>query len=171
MGQDTFDMHRKLPTATPPHFDLEHFLPYQLSVVSNTVSQGIAHIYQQNHDLTVIEWRIIAVLGRYPGLTASQVVDRTVMDKVAVSRAVKRLLERGILKRITHGTDRRRRHLELTQESGRKTFEAIVPRARSYEKALLTGLTAAEVQTLLELLDRLQRAAVALEEAAGLETV
>lgn len=160
-------MHKNPPTGTPTLFDLEHFLPYQLSVVSNTVSQGIAHIYQQNHDLTVIEWRIIAVLGRYPGLTASQVVDRTVMDKVSVSRAVKRLLEKGILKRITHGTDRRRRHLELTPESGRKTFEAIVPRARNYEQALLAGLTATEIQTLLKLLDRLHQAAIALDEAEG----
>jgi len=165
------NMSLELPTMTPTHFDLEHFLPYQLSVVSNTVSQGIAHIYQQNHDLTVIEWRIIAVLGRYPGLTASQVVDRTVMDKVAVSRAVKRLLERGILKRITHGTDRRRQHLELTEESGQKTFEAIVPRARNYEQALLAGLTAAEVKTLLELLDRLQQAAIAMDEPPGSKTV
>ncbi len=162
-------MSPKSPIMTQTHFDLEHFLPYQLSVVSNTVSQGIAHIYQQNHDLTVIEWRIIAVLGRYPGLTASQVVERTVMDKVAVSRAVKRLLERGILKRITHGTDRRRRHLELTEESGRAMFEAIVPRARHYEQALLAGLTAAEVQTLLKLLDRLHLAAINLDETEQLK--
>src|SRR5690554_1847707 len=98
----------------PALFDLEHFLPYQLSVVSNTVSEGIAHTYQQDHDLSVIEWRIIAVLGRYPSLTASQIVQRTVMDKVAVSRAVKRLLERGLLKRNTHSSDRRYRNLELT---------------------------------------------------------
>ncbi len=158
------NMNKKSPLTKPAHFDLEHFLPYQLSVVSNTVSQGIAHIYQQNHDLTVIEWRIIAVLGRYPGLTASQIVERTVMDKVAVSRAVKRLLERGLLKRITHGSDRRRRHLELTDETGKKTFAAIVPRARKYEQALLAGLSSAEVQTLLELLDRLHLAAITLEE-------
>jgi len=158
------------PTALAPSvFDLEHFLPYRLSVISNTVSQGIAHIYQQNHDLTVIEWRIIAVLGRYPGLTASEVVDRTVMDKVAVSRAVNRLLERGIVKRSTHGTDRRRRHLELTEESGRPTFEAIVPRARSYEQALVAGLTAAEVQTLLKLLDRLHLAATRLDETENMQ--
>jgi len=158
-------MNKKTPPATPAHFDLEHFLPYQLSVVSNTVSQGIAHIYQQNHDLTVTEWRIIAVLGRYPGLTASQVVERTVMDKVAVSRAVKRLLERGLLKRITHGSDRRRRHLELTEATGTNTFEAIVPRARNYEQALLSRLTAGEVKTLMDLLERLHQAAITLSES------
>ena len=147
------------------HFDLEHFLPYRLSVVSNTVSQGIAHIYQQDHALTVIEWRIIAVLGRYPGLTASQVVERTVMDKVSISRAVKRLLERGLLKRRTHGSDRRCRTLELTNTSGKKTFESIVPRARNYEQVLLAGFDADEIQTLERLLSRLQDSAVRLDPA------
>ncbi len=147
------------------HFNLEHFLPYQLSVVSNTVSQGIAHIYQQDHDLTVIEWRIIAVLGRYPGLTASQVVERTVMDKVSVSRAVKRLLERGLLKRRTHGSDRRCRTLELTNSNGAKVFESIVPRARKYEQGLLSGLDADEIHTLVSLLSRLQESALHLDSA------
>lgn len=149
------------------HFDLEHFLPYRLSVVSNTVSQGIAHIYQQDHDLTVIEWRIIAVLGRYPGLTASQIVERTVMDKVSVSRAVNRLLERGLLKRSTHGSDRRYRNLELTERQGRKTFESIVPRARNYEQALLHDLSEAEIQNLVDLLDRVQHSAIRLDADGG----
>lgn len=155
--------------AEPPHahFDLEHFLPYRLSVVSNTVSQGIAHIYQQDHDLTVIEWRIIAVLGRYPGLTASQIVDRTVMDKVSVSRAVNRLLERGLLKRSTDGTDRRYRNLELTERLGRKVFDSIVPRARKYERALLGAFSEAEIQTMVELLERLQLSAIRIDEDTG----
>lgn len=156
-------MNEKNAENLPAHFDLEHFLPYRLSVVSNTVSQGIAHIYQQDHDLTVIEWRIIAVLGRYPSLTASEIVERTVMDKVSVSRAVNRLLERGLLKRTTHGSDRRYRNLELTDRLGKKTFESIVPRARNYEQALLSGLNASEIQTLVDLLDRLQQSAIELD--------
>ena len=153
----------------PAHFDLEHFVPYRLSVVSNTVSQGIAHVYQQDHELTVVEWRIIAVLGRFPGLTASQIVERTVMDKVSVSRAVKRLLERGLLKRSTLGSDRRYRKLELTEKLGKKTFESIVPRARNYERALLKDLTKTEIATLVDLLNRLEHAAIRLDADVGLK--
>ena len=38
----------------------------------------------------------MAVLGRFPDLSANEVADRTAMDKVAVSRAVARLLELGV---------------------------------------------------------------------------
>ena len=37
--------------------------------------------------LTIPEWRVIAILGRFPGLSAVEVAERTMLDKVAVSRA------------------------------------------------------------------------------------
>ena len=75
---------------TPSVLELEHFLPYRLSVLSNRISQAIARIYAERFDLSITEWRLMAVMGRYPDLTAAQLVERTAMDKVAVSRAVAR---------------------------------------------------------------------------------
>ena len=92
----------------PGEFILEAFLPYRLSLLSNTVSQGVSNAYRKPYGLTVIEWRVIAVLGRFPGLTASEIMQRTVMDKVAISRAVRNLQERGLVERSPHSEDRRR---------------------------------------------------------------
>src|SRR3546814_12463572 len=88
--------------TAPSHavLDLERFLPYRLSVLSNRVSQTIADFYVERFGLAVTEWRVIAVLGRFAGLSANGVAVRTAMDKVAVSRAVARLLERGLLGQI-----------------------------------------------------------------------
>ena len=78
----------------PDHaiLELDRFLPYRLSVLSNRISQDIAAVYGEKFGLTVTEWRILAVLGRYPDLSATEVAERTAMDKVAVSRAVTSLL-------------------------------------------------------------------------------
>ena len=94
--------------------DLEQFLPYRLSVLSNRVSGNIAKLYGDRYGLAIPEWRVITILALYPGSSASEVSDRTAMDKVAVSRAVARLLERGFIKRETHGDDRRRSVLALS---------------------------------------------------------
>src|SRR5438132_151522 len=110
--------------VSPPVLDLEQFLPYRLSVLSNTISQAIAREYAQRFDLSVTEWRVIAVLGRYRGVSASEVAERTAMDKVAVSRAVNRLIESGRVKRDTHGDDRRRSVLALTAK-GRKVYDQV----------------------------------------------
>lgn len=141
--------------------DLDEFLPYRLSVVSNLVSQGIATTYQESHELTVTEWRIIAVLGRFPGITAASVVERTAMDKVAVSRAVRRLLERALIERCANDSDRRCLDLYLS-DKGRKIYDQVAPAALEFERKLLNTLSAEERSALEALLDKLGRAALEL---------
>ena len=137
-----------------PGLDLEHFLPYRLSVLSNRISQAIATRYAQRFGIGVTEWRVIAVLGRYPDLSAGEVAARTAMDKVAVSRAVARLLERGFVERDTHGDDRRRSVLALSR-SGRRIYDEIAPLALDLEQRLLSRLDAGERASLDALLDKL----------------
>ena len=74
----------------PSKLHLENFLPYRLSVLSNTVSGAIAAAYFAHFGLSIPEWRVMAVLAANPGLSAAEVTARTAMDKVAVSRALAR---------------------------------------------------------------------------------
>ena len=148
-------------------FELEHFLPYRLSQLSNTVSQGIAQFYQQQHGLTVPEWRVMVVLGRYPGLTASQVCERTVMDKVTVSRAVKVLLDKKYLQRLSDSSDRRRRPLRVSSDRGQKVLDDVIPFALGYQHALLRSLTTEDFSTLELLMEKLLAAAKQLNEGSS----
>lgn len=134
--------------------DLEHFLPYRLSVLSNRISQTIADTYAERFGIGITEWRVIAVLGRNPGLSANGVAGRTAMDKVAVSRTIARLLERGLVQRDTHGDDRRRSVLELS-EAGYRIYDEVVPLALARERALLAHFTAEDRQQLDALLSKL----------------
>jgi len=156
-------------SVNPTEFRLEAYLPYRLSLLSNTVSQGIAHRYQQDHDVSVTEWRIIVVLGRFPGSTASEVVERTAMDKVSVSRAVNSLVEKGFLQRRTDPNDRRRLRLYLTRGRGKQVLESIVPLAAVYETELLESLETEEREALNAVLEKLQAGAELLRERLILE--
>ncbi|WP_224784972.1 MarR family winged helix-turn-helix transcriptional regulator [Marinihelvus fidelis] len=145
-------------------FALENFLPYRLSLLSNTISGGISNAYRKVYDLSVTEWRVLAILGRYPGLTATEVTERGAMDKVAVSRAVNRLELRSLVERGEHGSDRRRVPLVLSEGPGKALFNDVMPRALAYEKALLASLTDEERATLERLVGTLQAAAEQLGE-------
>ncbi len=149
-GHDNHD-HTALEHAV---LELERFLPYRLSVLSNRISQSIASAYAARFGIGVTEWRVIAVLGRYSGLSANEVAERTAMDKVAVSRAVARLLERGLLQRDTHGDDRRRSVLELSK-AGYDVYDEVVPLALGFERQLLSPLDAGERAMLDALLSKL----------------
>lgn len=134
--------------------ELEHFLPYRLSILSNTVSQAIAREYQERFNLSMTEWRVMAVLARFDALSAKQVAERTAMDKVAVSRALARLVEAGRVSRRTHDRDKRRSVLSLT-EAGWQIHDVVAPMAREHERELLARLSADEQAALSGILDKL----------------
>ena len=147
--------HRSAPaTAEHAPLQLERFLPYRLSILSNTISQAIADDYQRRYDLSVTEWRVMAVLARFEGLSAREVAERTAMDKVAVSRALARLVEAGRVNRDTHDGDKRRSVLSLT-EAGWAMHDEVAPMARAREREVLAKLDAEEQRWLTRILDRL----------------
>ena len=137
---------------------LDSYLPYRLSVASNAVSGLIARAYEDRFGLTVPQWRVICVLAEDGGLTQVQVVARTVMDKVTVSRAAQGLVKRRLVTRAENKTDGRSHVLALTPE-GRSLHAEIAPLALAYEAALIAGLAPDEVVLLKRLLGRLQAAA------------
>ena len=133
---------------------LEDFLPYRLAILSHTVSSLIARVYDKRFGLTIPEWRVIAIVGRFPGLSAVEVAERTMLDKVAVSRAVTKLIKAGRIDREFADADRRRSILTLSEE-GRKVHDEIAPLALAMEEDLLHGLNDDQVQTLNTVIERL----------------
>ena len=141
-------------SAEAQALELEKFLPYRLSVLAQLVSESLHDVYAGPFELSVTQWRVMAALGRFAPLTASDVGQRIVMDKVAVSRAVASLMKRGLVERATDLDDRRRASLRLT-EKGRTVHAQIVPLALKYEADLYQTLSAEERQALNSLCDRL----------------
>lgn len=152
-----------------PLFELEHFLPYRLSILANRVSKAVARLYASRFDMTIPEWRVLAVVGRFGPLTATDVGSRTEMDKVQVSRSIARLLDRGLIERRTDPNDRRRMDLRLT-EQGRVIHGEIVPLARSVEMKLLATLDEASRAALINGLEKLESVLNAFDAEFGAES-
>lgn len=141
-----------MPNKT--RLDLDGFVPYRLSVLTNRVSSAIARHYSERFDLSVPEWRVIAVLGQAPGLSARDVAKRTAMDKVQVSRAVQSLLATKRLTRTAHARDGRIAHLSLSAK-GQAIYNEVVPLALSLERQFLSVLSNSEQKSLDTLLTKL----------------
>lgn len=142
---------------------LSEFLPYRLSVLSNTVSRGLARLYSEQFAMTIPEWRVMAVLGSFGPMTANEVAARAAMDKVQVSRAVSRLLKAGRLSRAEDPGDRRRAVLDFTSQ-GRAVYQEIVPLALARERVLLDGLSDEDRATLDRVLQTLLDRGQAIED-------
>ncbi len=136
-------------------FFLQNFLPYRLSIVANKISHTFSKAYAENFDLTVMEWRVLAVLGQSDLLSADDICKLTETDKVAVSRAVKRLLKKRIVERTFSSLDRRRSILRLSK-IGLFTYREIVPIVLEMEDRLIASLSSSERQQLFKLLDKIK---------------
>lgn len=138
--------------------DLDRFMPYRLSVLTNRISSAIAREYSDRFELTIPEWRAMAVLGGTSGLSAREVAERTAMDKVQVSRAIESLMRARRVQREPDASDGRVTRLSLTAR-GRAIYDEVVPLALHLEQVFLSTLTAQERRTLEALLDKLTRQA------------
>ena len=149
--------------------ELAGFLPYQLSVASNAVSSLISERYRKRFGLKIPEWRVMAVLGDSGRLTQRALTAATVMDKVAVNRAVKILEERGLVGRVPNPGDGRSHLLELTGE-GRAIHAEVMPLARATERESLDGFKPDEEALLRRLLADMRNRADLLARAASSST-
>jgi DNA-binding MarR family transcriptional regulator len=138
-----------------PKLILDQFLPYQLSVTSNAVSDLIAHSYRGRFGLSISEWRLMAVLGERKSATQRDLCVATAMDKVTVNRASKTLFDRELIARAPNETDGRSHHLTLT-DIGRELYEQIVPLALSMEVEIEKILGEDDAAVLAEILARLR---------------
>lgn len=134
---------------------LAEFLPYQLSITSNAVSDLIARAYRGRFALKVPEWRLMAVLGERASATQRQLCEATAMDKVTVNRASKALEDRGLIGRAPNAADGRSHHLALT-DTGRELYDQIVPLALSVEAELEKILGSGEAKALENMLAQLR---------------
>ncbi len=133
---------------------LERFLPYRLSYLTNIISRKLARLYSEQFDITPHEWKVLANLSRHPNISAAKTGEKTAMDKVAVSRAIKGLCDKGLVHKVFSSEDRRRSVLNLTKKGG-EIYHQIEPLVIAYEDRLLSILDKDELVQLDHLLTKL----------------
>lgn len=134
---------------------LEDFLPYRLNRLADAVSLEFSAIYRERFGLTRPEWRLLAALGQYGTMTATEVGRHSSMHKTKVSRAVSALEKRRWLARRTDDADRRVEHLTLTK-AGEQVYRDLVPLAKAFERWLWEGIGAARRADFEHVLSRLE---------------
>lgn len=102
------------------------------------------------------EWRVMALLGSYGGLTNSQLTKISSLDPATISRAVKVLKEIGFVDTLHSKRDRRRLLIYLTQE-GARYHDQITPKRIATGEEIASCLTQQESQTLSRILDKLDQ--------------
>jgi DNA-binding MarR family transcriptional regulator len=135
-------------------FDLENFLPFRLHLASEAISKSFRTVYQNEYGMTRSEWRVLAHLGQYGSLTATQIGQMAELHKTKVSRAVYALERRFWLARETDPADRRIQQIKLTRQ-GDIAFRRLGTLALAHNEAIKKQMGAQEFDLALNLISKL----------------
>ena len=144
---------REIPD-TEVQIRLDEFLPFQLAVVANRVSQTVAKIIEHEFKLHIPEWRILATLLYYSQVSSQFLVQHTAMDPARVSRAQTRLSDLNLVDVQQDPDDKRRVLISLT-DRGTEIVTSTLPRALEAEAEIFGGLSAKERQDFERVLTKL----------------
>jgi len=158
----------ELTLADQAPLKLEHFLPYQLNVVSSLVSQALSRVYARRYGIGVPEWRVLVTLGQHGVMTAKAIGAHTHMHKTKVSRAVALMEKRRLLARRANRDDMREAFLSLTT-AGRAMYEDVAPHALEFARRLTDILTPGDREAFDRALKQLTARSAELVTEIGLD--
>lgn len=124
---------------------------YMIAALGNTLQVQAARNLRRQLGLSLMEWRVLAVLAVEPGATPGRIEKFAAVNKSVVSRAVNALIRRGLIDRAPSPDHGLRTHLRLTDQGWAVHDKGIVARLEAEER-LLQGLAPAEREGLLRLL-------------------
>ncbi|MFF4753338.1 MarR family winged helix-turn-helix transcriptional regulator [Streptomyces sp. NPDC002514] len=139
---------------------ISELLSYRLSRTSSALSRSAALRYRREFDVSLGEWRTIALIAADPTLTLNRLARRAGLDKAQMSRVVRGLVERGFVKR-TEGAGRSRQ-LALT-EAGVEVYRGLIVAANERDAAFAALLSDEEARVLGCALEKLADLALSLE--------
>lgn len=148
----------------PSVVDLERYVPAYLTWIANKLSRGASQHYLDIFDVGIETWRCLVLLAIEGSISAQQISRIMGMDKGSVSRCLKGMQERSLIRTELDEVDGRLRIAVLTPQ-GRALHDQIMGMALERERAFLSVLDPAEVDVLIGLLRRLHENLPAVEVA------
>ncbi|MET0456043.1 MAG: MarR family winged helix-turn-helix transcriptional regulator [Mycobacterium sp.] len=136
-------------------------LSYRLSRASGSLSRSAATRYRRMFDVSLAEWRTLALLGVKTPATLNSLARKAGLDKAQMSRVVKGLFDRGLVTK-TVGAGRTTQ-LALTDE-GLAMYRGLIAEANERDRRIRRHLGPKDLRALERALDTLTSLARVIEE-------
>jgi DNA-binding MarR family transcriptional regulator len=135
-----------------PHIDtLIRLVSVRIVRLSELILRIGTLTFKDRFGVKPTDLRILVMLGAYQPISVNEVSRRTHVDKAWISRSLRGLLGRKLIKRTSHPSDSRASLLSLTKK-GEALLREIAPVAEEYQRQLLQGQRSHDVERVLDLL-------------------
>jgi len=139
------------------HFrlDLKTFVPYRISILATLIRRALSEIYRDDPGLTEPEWKVLTTLAHLGPLPSGDIGLHMTLDRMAISRALARLIDMGLVGRAPYQRDQRMSEVNLTPY-GSRMFDRLAREAAEISDSILKTLDQREVAELLRLIDKIE---------------
>ncbi|MCZ6605986.1 MAG: MarR family transcriptional regulator [Alphaproteobacteria bacterium] len=132
--------------------DAPSFLYYHLYRAQNRIAQDFADAIGPD-EITPCQFNALCHIRTHPGMSQTQLSGAIGREKSTVTPIIDRLERRGLVNRRASPSDRRTYALYLSA-LGETTYQRMVTTANSHDQNMQDRLTAPELETLVDLLQR-----------------
>ncbi|MBM7069333.1 winged helix-turn-helix transcriptional regulator [Actibacterium sp. 188UL27-1] len=138
--------------------EVKHFVTYTMARVQAKLNAQGAAILKRHSKLSLVQWRVIALLASGNCDSLTTLCRLSGMDKGQVSRKLTQLVSDGLVRSRLDEEDHRSQKLSLTDE-GLVLYDRILPIMRSRQAHITGEISQDELAILLEMLGRIETAA------------
>jgi len=149
-------------TDERPTRKLSSVVPYRMAR-SNAEMVKLVSLLCEANGFTLNLWRVMSAIGSFRSISPMEIGKLTTIDKAMVSRAIRDLVERGLIIRRTDERDARWAQIELTKE-GAIVFDRMVAGIDMLERHLFDGIPPEKMDAFMEMLGFVERRAKAARE-------
>jgi DNA-binding MarR family transcriptional regulator len=154
-------MGKTADTAEPEAYRLALSTSHLLHRAEQLAADRFAQLV--GNAVTLRQFAVLAAIAETPGLSQSELVRATGVDRSTLADMLNRLEKRALIARAASEADARIRSVTLTAE-GRATFRASIRHARAADAAILDMLPRTKAKSLQNVLIKLAKLA---DEAAA----
>lgn len=129
-------------------------LSWRTYFLSHMIVKPVQIRVTEPYGISWVEWRILMTVAHAPGLAANEITSAWALDKMTVSRAVRRLLTLKMLKRGKDPNDSRRAPL-FVDRKGQEIFDTVWPGAQAHYEDIMSALEPGEFETFCAIADKL----------------
>lgn len=155
--------------------DIEQLLPfyhiggmayfgYRMVLAARLFDRRIVQLLKEHGAFNLPEWRVLAQLGLTQTATVRSLADGAAVDRAEVSRVLRHLIDRALVKRSDNASDLRSPIFSLTPK-GRELFAQVRRPIHDFIEGLVEGVPDTDLEAADRVLWAVTRGAIAAENS------
>ncbi|MEO1307393.1 MAG: MarR family winged helix-turn-helix transcriptional regulator [Pseudomonadota bacterium] len=142
---------------TPDYGTPSSFVTFRLARLQSSLNAQAIAILKSQSGLSLVEWRLIQTLRMFKRASLTEIATHVQMDKGQLSRKIKTMIAKDLLRVETDQQDQRVQHLHLT-EAAEAISKQMMPIMEARQNRLLAEVSPQNLKVFYNVIEKIEAA-------------